>query len=79
MTSLIDISARLAAALANMPCGCRRPGQWPWNPDAYTCQRCEALALYEAHRDIVQTVDSAMAASSASSASSVASKGNAGE
>lgn len=57
-SALVPISAKLAGALRNMPCTCRKVDSWPIFANAAkakTCARCEALALYDAHTAIVQT------------------------
>jgi hypothetical protein len=57
-SALVPISAKLAGALRNMPCTCRKVDSWPIFANAgkaKTCARCEALELYDAHTAIVQT------------------------
>lgn len=60
MTVLPAIAAKLATALRNTPCTCVVVGSWPlFKAEAKafkpkTCQRCDAIAAYDAFVSIVQ-------------------------
>lgn len=60
MTIPVVIAAKLAAALRHMPCSCRKRAlAWPFfskedKRSDHICAACEALALWDAHKSIVQ-------------------------
>lgn len=53
MTNWPAIADALAAPLRNVPCTCRRVGEWPIfqaKDKATTCARCSGLAVYDEAR-----------------------------